>query len=239
MIKLQNILLSILRTSVSFFILMIIALWIGKQVNSKNNYYNFALSLMIGSFIANMGFDIKLPFIPMLSALLALVFIYFIFSVISFKSRRFRMWISGQPTVIIEKGIILDTNMKKIRYTLDDLNQQLREHGIFDCFEVEYALLEVSGKLSVLKKTNYQNVTNKDFIRSNAVQKVAVPIELIMDGVIVEQNLNAQYSRSWLDQQLHLRNLKIKDVYYAVISSNGSLFIDLYDDHLMSIFVKK
>ena len=164
MITLHDILLSILRTGISFFILMIIALWIGKQVNSKNNYYNFALSMTIGSFIANMGFDIKLSFIPMLSALFSLVFIYFIFSVISSKSRRFRMWISGKPTVIIEKGKILDANMKKIRYTLDDLNQQLREQGIFDVFEVEYALLEVSGKLSVLKKKKYQNVAIKDFL---------------------------------------------------------------------------
>ena len=74
----HHILLSILRTGISFFILMVIALWIGKQVNSKNNYYNFALSMTIGSFIANMGFDINLPFAPMLSALFSLVCIYFI-----------------------------------------------------------------------------------------------------------------------------------------------------------------
>ena len=240
MITLHHILLSILRTGISFFILMIIALWIGKQVNSKNNYYNFALSITIGSFIANMGFDIKLPFIPMLSALFSLVFIYFIFSVISSKSRRFRMWISGKPTVIIEKGKIFDANMKKIRYTLDDLNQQLREQGIFDVFEVEYALLEVSGKLSVLKKKKYQNVAIKDFFPNQMIQKINIPIELIMDGVIVEKNLNDQYSRGWLDQQLQTRNLNMEDVYYAVISSNGSLIIDLYNDRVMeSSFAKQ
>ena len=92
--------------------------------------------------------------------------------------------------------------MKKIRYTLDDLNQQLREQGIFDVFEVEYALLEVSGKLSVLKKKKYQNVAIKDFFPNQMIQKVNIPIELIMDGVIVEKNLNDQYSRGWLDQQL-------------------------------------
>ena len=232
MITLQHIWISILRTGISFFLLMVIALWIGKQINSKNNYYNFALSMTIGSFIANIGFDINLPFIPMLSALLSLVFIYFIFSVISAKSRRFRMWISGKPTVIIEKGKILDANMKKIRYTLDDLNQQLREQGIFDVFEVEYALLEVSGKLSVLKKKKYQNVAIQDFIPNQMNQKVNIPIELIMDGVIVENNLTDQYSRSWLDQQLLTRNLKMKDVYYAVISSNGTFIIDLYNDRV-------
>ena len=123
--------------------------------------------------------------------------------------------------------------MKKIRYTLDDLNQQLREQGIFDVFEVEYALLEVSGKLSVLKKKKYQNVAIKDFFPNQMIQTVNIPIELIMDGVIVEKNLNDQYSRRWLDQQLQTRNLNMKDVYYAVISSNGSLIIDLYNDRVM------
>lgn len=233
MVTLHHIWISILRTGVSFFILMIIALWIGKQINSKNNYYNFALSLTIGSFIANIGFDINLPFIPMLSALFTLVCIYFIFSVISSKSRRLRMWISGKPTVIIEKGSILEVNMKKIRYTLDDLNQQLREQGIFDVFEVEYALLEVSGKLSVLKKNQYKNVAIKDLFPNQMNQNENIPLELIMDGVIVEKNLNSLYSKVWIDQQLHKRNLTINDVNYAVISSNGSLMIDLYHDRVL------
>ena len=72
------------------------------------------------------------------------------------------------------------------------------------------------------------------------IQKVNIPIELIMDGVIVEKNLNDQYSRGWLDQQLQTRNLNMKDVYYAVISSNGSLIIDLYNDRVMeSSFAKQ
>ena len=158
---LADILNSILRTSVSFFILIIVSSWAGKQVKSRNNHYNFALSITMGSFIANMGFDTKLNFIPMLAAFLALIFMYFLFALISTNNRRFRTWISGQPTVIIEKGKILDANMKKIKYTLDDLNQQLRELGIFDVLEVEYALLEVSGKLSVLEKTRYQNARQR------------------------------------------------------------------------------
>jgi uncharacterized membrane protein YcaP (DUF421 family) len=232
--KLDEVMISVFRTGVSFFILMVVSIWVGKQVNSTTNYYNFALSITIGSFIANMGFDIKLNFIPMLSAFLTLIFIYFFFSRISINSRHFRMLISGQPTVIIENGKILDENMKKIRYTLDDLNQQLREGGIFDVFEVEYALLEVSGKLSVLKKTKYQHVTKNDFNPTNHNQALNPPIELIMDRVAVEKNFNSKYSRQWLDHELKVRSLQMDEIQYAVISSNGSLFIDLYDDHLKS-----
>jgi uncharacterized membrane protein YcaP (DUF421 family) len=232
--QLEDIMITVFRTSVSFLILVIVLLWIGKQVNSQTTYSDFALSITMGSFIANMGFDTKLSFIPMTAAFFALILIYFLFSLISTNSRRLRRWLSGQPTVIIEKGKILDANMKKIRYTLDDLNQQLREAGIFDIFEVEYALLEISGKLSVLKKTNYQQVTKKDFNPNNLNPEINLPLELIMDGVAVEKNLTSQYSCTWLEYELKLRSLQMKDIQYAVISSDGSFFIDLVEDQIKS-----
>ncbi|MGG3470525.1 DUF421 domain-containing protein [Neobacillus pocheonensis] len=225
---------AVLRTCVAYFVLMVVALWIGKQVNSHTNYYNFALAITIGSFIANMGFDTNLHFMPMIASFIALVLIYFFLSLISANSRPFRKWLSGQPTVIIDNGKILDGNMKKVRYTLDDLNQQLREQGIFDIFEVEYALLEVSGKLSVLKKTQYQNVSKKDIYPTNLNENVILPKELIMDGKVVEKNFNHNFSKQWLEHELKLRNLQPEAIQYAVISSNGSLFLDLYDDHLKS-----
>jgi uncharacterized membrane protein YcaP (DUF421 family) len=231
---LEDIISSILRTVVSYFVLMTVMLWIGKQVNSHTNYYNFALSVTLGSFIANMGFDTNLHFTPMLASFLALILMYFFFSLISAKSRPFRRWLSGQSTVIIDKGKILEVNMKKVRFTLDDLNQLLREQGIFDIFEVEYAILEVSGNLSIMKKTQYQNISKKDFNPNNYNQEIMLPIELIMNGSLVEKNFNKNYSRQWLYQELKTRNLQIKDIQYALISSNGSLFIDLYDDHLHS-----
>lgn len=225
---------SILRTGISFIILMLVSVWIGKQINSHNNHYNFGLSVTIGSFIANMGFDTKINFVEMTFAFSTLVLMYFIVSLISAKSRKMRLWLSGEPTVIIQKGKILDRNMKKIRYSLDDLNQQLREQGIFDIFEVEFALLEVSGKLSVLKKTIFQPVIKRDVKPNVENQHVILPKELIMDGVLVNKNFTFQYSSQWLDQELKIRNLQIKDIQYAVISSNGSLFIDLYKDDLTS-----
>ncbi|ETI70223.1 hypothetical protein BAVI_04019 [Neobacillus vireti LMG 21834] len=228
----ENLIITISRTCVSFLILMIVSLWIGKQVNSGNNHYNFALSITIGAFIANMGFDTYLKFIPMLAAFLALIAMYFLSSLISTHSRRFRLLLSGEPTVVMENGKILDGNMKKVRYTLDDLNQQLREQGIFDVFQVEYALLEVSGKLSVMKKKKFQSLTKGDFHPTQQNSKIQLPIELIMDGTAVEKNFSSHYSSTWLNQELKLRNLQMQEIQYAVISSSGSLFIDLFEDHI-------
>ncbi|MEH7440038.1 DUF421 domain-containing protein [Neobacillus drentensis] len=230
----ETLIIAVLRTCFSFLILLTVSIWIGKQVNSHNNHYNFALSVTLGSFIANMGFDTNLKFTPMLASFTALISMYLISSLISNKNRRFRLWLSGEPTVVIENGKLLDGNMKKIRYTLDDLNQQLREQGIFDLIEVEFALLEVSGKLSVLKKTKFQSVTKNEIVPTNNSVDIHLPIELIMDGRVVEKNFNSQYSSAWLNQELQSRNLELKDIQYAVISSNSSLFIDLYNDNLKS-----
>jgi uncharacterized membrane protein YcaP (DUF421 family) len=232
--KLDHYGISILRTVASFSILMIVTLWLGKQVNTKLNYYNFALSITIGSFVANMGFDYTLHFFSMLAAFLSLVCVYYIIAFLSSHSRSLRKWLSGRPTIIIEHGKILDLNMKKIKYTLDDLNQQLREQGIFDVVQVEYAVLEVSGKLSVLKKEKYQTIEIKDLFPTKAQSNRNLPIELIMDGVAIEKNYNKQFSEKWLEQQLQQRKLQIEDIQYAVISSNGFLFMDLFDDGLTS-----
>ena len=213
---------------------MIVTLWLGRQVNANRNYYNFALSITIGSFIANMGFDYTLHFFSMLAAFLALICIYFIFSLVSVRSRILRKWLSGRPAVIIEQGKILDSNMKKIKYTLDDLNQQLREQGIFDITVVEYAVLEVSGKLSVLKKEKYELIVKKDVFPANIESSRILPIELIMDGMVIEKNLNEPFTKQWLDQQLKQKKLQVKDIQYAVISSNGSLFVDLFTNGLTS-----
>jgi len=226
--------LSIVRTLVSYTILMVATYWLGKYVNAHKNYYNFALSISIGSFIANMSFDVDLKFIPMLTAFLTLMVIYFIMAIVSAKSRHFRKWLSGQPIVIIENGKLLDENMKKVKYSIDYLNQQLREQGIFDIFEVEYALLEVSGNISVLRKSQYQHVNKKDLNLGNPKQKNDLPVELIMDGTIIDKNFKGYYSKQWLDQELKVRNLEIKEIQYAVIGTNGSLFIDLYKDQLTS-----
>ncbi|KHE71497.1 DUF421 domain-containing protein, partial [Halobacillus sp. BBL2006] len=145
-------------------------------------------------------------------------------------SRRLRFWFSGHPTVVIEGGKILEGNMKKIKFSLDDLNQHLRELGVFDIFEVDYALVEVSGELSVRKKSQFQPPTKHDLQLYSSPG--TLPIEIIMDGTIIKKNLTARYHENWIHSECKKRNLKIENVYYAVVNSNGTLFIDTYNDHI-------
>ncbi len=160
-----------------------------------------------------------------------LVAIHFLLASTALKSRRLRKWITGRPTVIIEKGKLLEANMKKVKYSIDDLNQHLRELGTFNIAEVEFAVLEVSGKLSVLKKTAYQNIAKQDVL-SKPFKEMNLPVELIMDGEIIHKNLTPQYTEQWINLELSNRQLQLNQVLYAVVSTNGMLYVDVYKDQL-------
>ncbi|WP_066253169.1 DUF421 domain-containing protein [Neobacillus drentensis] len=228
----EHTLIPILRTVVSFMILILVTLAIGKHINSHKNHYSFALSVTIGSFIANMGFDTNLKFKEMLISFLVLILMFYLFMVLSSRSRSFRKWLSGRPTVLIEKGKLLDKNMKKVKFSIDDLNQHLREKEIFNIAEVEYAMLEVNGELSILKKVPFQNAIKKDF--NFPISSESLPVELVMDGQIIEKNASGIYSSEWIDAEFKRRNLRIEEIYYAVVNSGGNLFVDKYEDKLSS-----
>ena len=224
----EGILIPVLRTVASFVLLIVITAAIGKHINAHKNHYNFALNITIGSFIANMGFNTNLNYMNMLMAFISMVILFYLFLVLSSKSRLIRGWLSGNPTVLIEDGRILENNMKKVRFSLDDLNQQLREGGVFYLFEVEFALLEASGELSILKKKPYQVPTFQDL--DLTATSGTLPIELIMNGKIIRENVTEKYNSDWLTTECNKRNLRVEDVFYAVVNSKGELFIDKFND---------
>ena len=141
------------------------------------------------------------------------------------RNRPLRKLIEGSPTIVIANGHILADNMHKIRYDLDELNGQLRQNGVLDPSEVQYAVLETSGDLSVIKKSDYQPVTKTDM--GMQLPDPTFPVELIMDGQVIDRNLRKQNkSRAWLDEQLAAQGITdANQVTYAVIDSNGKLFV--------------
>ncbi|MGO4889480.1 DUF421 domain-containing protein [Anaerobacillus sp. MEB173] len=142
--------------------------------------------------------------------------------------------LSGEPTVILQDGKILENNMKKLKFTMDSFNQALREKGVFDIDEVEYAIMETDGHLSILKKLPHQNVTKKD-MGIFTTNKSYFPIELIMDGQIIEKNFTQNHlTKPWLEAELSQRRLKLEDVSYCVRGTNNQLYFDLFEDSIHS-----
>ncbi|WP_274651356.1 DUF421 domain-containing protein [Paenibacillus humicola] len=222
----------LIRSFLSFIILMVIARTLGKQTLSNMNFVDFVTAVILGATAANFAFNEKIEVAHLLIALSVFTITSYILSKLFLKFRKFKMWTEGAPTVLIEGGVILEDNMKKNNMTMDSLNEQLRQREIFNIEDVEYALLEINGKLSVQKKKELQAVTLKD-LQLNTGNDKQFPIELVIDGQLLNDTLKANHiSETWLLSQLKARGKKLEDVFYAVKGSNGHLYVDDYKDNI-------
>lgn len=225
----------LLRALTAFILIMIIARVLGKQTISQLTYHDFVAAITLGSITGNLAFNTRINHWSIIVSLLIFSGMAYLFTVISLKSRKTRKLLSGKPTMVIENGKILEHNLRKLRLSLDTLNQELREKDIFDIMEVEFAVLELNGRVSVLKKPEFRQVLLKDLPKLTAKNhtKTIFPIELIMDGEMVKENLEQnQLSEAWMLNELIKRKLSLSEVCYAVKGTQGCLYFDLYKDQI-------
>ncbi|KRF10712.1 DUF421 domain-containing protein [Paenibacillus sp. Soil787] len=219
----------LVRTVVAILVLLLIARILGKQTISNLTFHDFVTGITLGAIAANLAFNEAIKLTHLILSLIVITIMSYLLSVIALKNRKMRKWISGSPTVLMEGGKILEDNMRKVRYTLDSLDQALREKGIFNIEEVDYAVLEDNGEVSVLKKDEYQYVTKKD-MKLHPNDQV-FPVELIMDGVMIEKNLeNNGLTKEWLEREVRRKGKKISDVFYAARGTKKQLVFDFYED---------
>jgi uncharacterized membrane protein YcaP (DUF421 family) len=135
---------------------------LGKQTLSNMNFHDFVTAVIMGAIAANLAFNEKMEVIHLLISLVVFTGTSYLLSKWNLKSRKMRLLAEGSPTVLIEGGKVLEDNLAKNKMTLDSLNQALRQKEVFDINEVEYALLEVNGQISVMKKKQFRTITMQD-----------------------------------------------------------------------------
>jgi uncharacterized membrane protein YcaP (DUF421 family) len=195
------------------------------------SYFDFTVAITIGSisgsYVVQMIQGMWVLIAPVLLALLAISFDF-----LHLKSLRLRKLTEGEPVVVIQNGQILEKGMKKLRYHLDNLESQLRDKGIFDFNEVEFAVLEPHGQLSVLKKSQYLPLTPDDMNLSTEYKGLST--EIIKHGQVLQKNLNQNnLTRDWLIQELKERNISnISDVVYAALNTSGVLYVSIRQSNL-------
>jgi uncharacterized membrane protein YcaP (DUF421 family) len=223
-----------LRSIASFGMLLIGTRILGKQTISKMTMFDFVATISLGAIAANLAFNTSIKVHHAFIALSVYIIVIFTIAFISLKSRKCRKFLAGDPTIVIQNGKILEKNMNKMRYTLDYLNHQLREKDVFNIEEVLFAIIETNGTLTVLKKPQFRNVTRQDLMIPITPESI-LPIELIMDREVIKENLDQNnLTESWLHSELRKRNLVQHDVLYAVLSGNGNMYVDTYDNHIHS-----
>lgn len=221
----------IFRTLTAFILLWVFVHMLGKHVIFQKTYHLLIATITMGTIAGNLAFNLNIKFRYFILAFMIMGVIIFTLNILSVKNHRFKRWIEGEPTFLIKEGKILEESLKKIGYSLDMLTQALRGKDIFNIDEVECAILEVNGSLSVLKKAEYQKVLRKDIHLTPSSSKA--PVELVFDGELLEENLSDHdHNKEWFLAQLKMRNLQVSDIAYAVVGSNGNLYIDLFRDHV-------
>ena len=219
-----------LQTVVSFVILLVLTRLLGKQQVSQLTFYEYLNGITFGSIAANMATDDLANVSDHLVGLLTYGLLTLLVSWLAVKNRKFRKIMAGEPVIVIQDGNILEDNLRKMHIDLDELTMLLRAENIFDYKELELAIIEQSGALSVLKKPAYQGVTQQD-LKIKAKSK-GLAVEVIIDGQIVYENLRAMnLDGRWLQKQLLQRNIaNASQVALATVNKQGRLQIDLFDD---------
>lgn len=219
----------IFRTLTSFILLWVFVHLLGKQTIAQRSYHLYIASITMGTIAGNLAFNIKIKFLYFIIAIIIMGTIVYMLNRLTIRNPRFGKWIAGEPATLIQKGQILEESMELMGYSLESLKQALRGKDIFNIEEVEYAILETNGSLSVLKKEQYQNAAKQDLPLLPSAG--SIPIELVHDGKILYENLSKHtYDYESLMAELKKRNLAVFDISYAVLGTKGNLYIDLIKD---------
>lgn len=220
------------RGIISFFSLLIFTRVLGKQQISQLTFFDYILGITIGSTASSLTTDLTSRAWPHWVGLLTWTVLSLLLQYITLKSKKASDYLDDSPTVVIMNGKILEQSMKKSRYRLSDLLEQLRDKGVFDLTEVAFAVLEKDGQLSVLKNPQYAPVTRMDLNIKPA--PVSLSSELIYDGIIIEDNLKkVGKDMNWLKKKLKSYNVSdVSQVFVATYTPPDSIYIDLYKDHI-------
>lgn len=204
------------RTIICYLLILIIFRLMGKREIGELSILDLVVFIMFGDIAVISIVEHEKPLLHILVPMFLLLLVQVIFSFFSLKSSKFRNLLDGTPTIIINNGKIDERAMRQQRYNFDDLLTQLREQGIIDVNEVHFAILETTGKLSIIKKKQMEKAAKKE---------TAFP--LIMDGEVQEESLKQMgQTKSWLLQQLAEQGYNdIKQVSLCTYS-NGQFYID-------------
>jgi len=220
----------LLSTTASFLVLLILARLLGKKQLSHLTFFNYITGITIGSIAANIVTLEGKDFFQTISALIWWCFLTYAVDLIVVKLPKARVILDGEPSVVIKKGHIQYETLRKIRLDIDSLLVLMREKDIFNLSDVDYAMLEPNGELTILKIPDQQNAVKKDLNIVPSPQ-LFLPTQIILSGLIIKKNLiELNLTYDWLYEQLHNNNIdKVEDVLYAELQSNGNLFIDKKD----------
>ncbi len=214
-----------LRALVLYLMVMVALRIMGKREIGQLSVFDLVVSIMIAELSTLPMEDRRVPIWEAAISIGSLVLFQLAVALLQMKSHRFRHWIEGEPSVLIAHGRICDREMRRIRYTVHDLLTQLREQGYADVADVEFAILETSGQLSVVPKPEARPLTPRDL--GITAEETGPALTVVVDGKPVQSALERLgQDEAWLREQLRLRGHDLERVFYARVNGRGEWWID-------------
>ena len=217
----------LIRTFILFIIIIITMRIMGKRQIGELQPYELVITIIISELASIPISDTKIPLVHSICPIITLILLQVILSVIQMKFDKARTLLCGKPSLLIKNGYIDIEEMKRQKLNLDDLLEELRLAGSYNLEDIEYAILETSGKLSIIPKTKLTSVTKKDL--NIKVQQDILPLTLISDGKVRYKNLQSiNKDMTWLKNELARKSIySYKDVFIGIINSEGKTYFQI------------
>ena len=211
----------LVRSLVSILVLFFLTKFMGFKQISQLTLFDYIVGISIGSIAAQMAFDPNIPYYATITAMAVYAIFEVSISMLTSKSIKLRRFVTGTPVVVINKGEIIEENLKKIKYDLNDLLTECRINGFFNISDVEYAVMETDGRLSFLPKPELRPANPKDMGLTPA--KEGLVSNVIIDGKIMSNALKfCGMDEKWLQKQLSDKKIKdVSQVLLGTVDING------------------
>lgn len=220
----------VLRTLILYIVTFVLLRIMGKRQVGQLQPYELVIIILVADLAAipmeNTGIPLLRGLVPILVLFVAQVTLAYI----SLKSETARSLISGKPSVLIENGLIVESELRRLRYNINDLLEQLRQKNVANIADVEFAILETSGQLSVILKSQKRPVIPEDL--NIPTKYEGLPAALITDGHISRENLKkVNLNSEWLRDELAKFGINDpKDVFFASLDTQGNLYCQVKAD---------
>ncbi len=216
-------LLTFFRTIILYILVLVVMRFMGKREIGQLQPFELAISIMIADLatipMAESGIPITSGIIP----ILGLLVMHLTISLINLKSIRAREIICGKPSILIYRGKIQEDKLKKERFTINELEEKLRDQNIFNIGDVEYAILETSGQVTVIQKPNKRTTIPEDF--GIMPEYEGISYDLVVDGKIMRENLQKlDKDYNWLVKQVEPYEIMPEQALLVTIDGKGNFF---------------
>jgi uncharacterized membrane protein YcaP (DUF421 family) len=216
-----DIILTVIRGIAALAVLFILTRILGKKQISQLTFFDYTVGITIGTITGSVIIDKSLNFLSGLTALVVCMLFALALSSISLLSYKARKLLEGQPTVLVQNGKPIEENMSKAGFSMNDLLGQCRLKNIFDPSDIETAILETNGEVSVQPKPRARPLTPKDMNMPETFKGFS--LNLVIDGQLIRENLElAGKTEEWLINEVNMQNINNRDdVYFGFLDASG------------------